>query len=80
MLMRGGYAVIQRYGAVWTGDAQSGWRSPRQTPATLMGLGLSGVAFAGSDIGGYDTDNRHGFGAAHPDRSDSVAMWNDACP
>ncbi len=53
VLSRAGYAGIQRYAAIWTGDAPSTWESLRQTPAMLMGLGLSGVAFAGSDIGGY---------------------------
>ncbi|MCB9594661.1 MAG: DUF4968 domain-containing protein [Sandaracinaceae bacterium] len=53
VLTRAGYAGIQRYAAMWTGDAPSTWASLRQTPAMLMGLGLSGIPFAGSDIGGY---------------------------
>jgi alpha-glucosidase len=53
ILSRAGYAGIQRYAAVWTGDAPSTWDSLAQTPAMLMSLGLSGVPFAGSDIGGY---------------------------
>lgn len=53
VLTRAGYAGIQRYAAMWTGDAPSTWASLRQTPAMLMGLGLSGMPFVGSDIGGY---------------------------
>jgi alpha-glucosidase len=53
VLTRAGYAGIQRYAAVWTGDAPSRWDQLAQTPAMLMNLGLSGVALAGSDVGGY---------------------------
>jgi alpha-glucosidase len=53
VLTRAGSAGIQRYAAMWTGDAPSTWDSLRQTPAMLMSLGLSGVPFVGSDIGGY---------------------------
>jgi alpha-glucosidase len=53
ILTRAGFAGIQRYAAVWTGDAPSDWAHLRQTPAMLMGLGLSGVPFVGSDIGGF---------------------------
>jgi len=53
ILSRAGYAGIQRYAAVWTGDAPSSWESLGQTLAMLLGMGLSGVAFAGSDVGGY---------------------------
>jgi alpha-glucosidase len=53
ILSRAGYAGIQRYAAIWTGDAPSTWETLRQTPAMLASLGLSGVPFVGSDIGGY---------------------------
>jgi len=53
VLTRAGYAGIQRYAAVWTGDAPSTWVSLRQQLPTLLNLGLSGVAFVGSDVGGY---------------------------
>ncbi|MBX3269712.1 MAG: DUF5110 domain-containing protein [Sandaracinaceae bacterium] len=53
VLTRAGYAGIQRYAAMWTGDAPSTWDSLRQVPAMLMGLGISGMPFVGSDIGGY---------------------------
>ncbi|HLL24065.1 MAG TPA: glycoside hydrolase family 31 protein, partial [Kofleriaceae bacterium] len=53
VLSRAGYAGIQRYAAVWTGDAPSTWSALQQTLPMLLGLGLSGVPIVGSDIGGY---------------------------
>ncbi len=53
VLTRAGSAGIQRYAAVWTGDAPSSWHSLRETLPMLLGLGLSGVPFVGSDVGGY---------------------------
>ena len=53
VLSRSGYAGIQRYAAVWTGDAPSTWVSLHQTMPMLLGLGLSGVPMVGSDVGGY---------------------------
>jgi alpha-glucosidase len=53
VLSRAGYAGIQRYAAVWTGDTPSTWDGLRQTLPMLLGLGISGVPFVGSDIGGY---------------------------
>jgi alpha-glucosidase len=53
VLSRAGYAGIQRYAAVWTGDTASTWQGLEQTLPMLLGLGVSGVPFVGSDIGGY---------------------------
>jgi alpha-glucosidase len=53
ILTRAGYAGIQRYAAVWTGDAPSTWTALRGTLPMLLGLGLSGVPLVGSDVGGY---------------------------
>ncbi len=53
VLSRAGYAGIQRYAAVWTGDAPSSWPTLETTLPMLLGLGLSGVPFVGSDVGGY---------------------------
>ena len=53
VLTRSSFAGGQRYAAVWTGDSTSDWSSLRQSIATLMGLGLSGFPFVGSDIGGF---------------------------
>lgn len=53
VLTRAGYAGSQREAALWTGDAPSTWTSLRQQLPTLLNLGLSGMAFVGSDVGGY---------------------------
>jgi alpha-glucosidase len=53
VLTRASFAGGQRYAAVWTGDSTSDWSSLRQSLSTLMGLGLSGFPFVGSDIGGF---------------------------
>jgi len=53
ILSRAGYAGIQRYAAIWTGDAPSTWTSLAQTLPMMLNLGLSGVPFVGSDVGGY---------------------------
>ncbi|APR78667.1 Alpha-glucosidase [Minicystis rosea] len=53
VLTRAGYAGVQRYAAVWTGDAPSTWPTLRGTLPMLLGMGLSGLPFVGSDVGGY---------------------------
>jgi alpha-glucosidase len=53
VLTRAGYAGIQRYAAVWTGDNGSYWEHLEMSLPQLLNLGLSGVAFAGADIGGF---------------------------
>lgn len=53
VLTRAGYAGIQRYAAMWTGDAPSTWWSLRQSLPMLLGMGVSGLSFVGSDVGGY---------------------------
>jgi alpha-glucosidase len=65
VLSRAGYAGIQRYAAVWTGDTPSTWSGLHQTLPMLLGLGLSGVPIVGSDIGGYSGHARAG---SHSDR------------
>jgi len=53
VLTRGGYAGVQRNAAVWTGDNHSWWEHIALMQPMLMNLGLSGVAFAGGDVGGF---------------------------
>lgn len=53
VLTRAGYAGIQRYAAVWTGDNRSFWEHMAMSMPMVLNLGLSGVAFAGPDIGGF---------------------------
>lgn len=53
VLTRSGFAGIQRWSAVWTGDNQSLWEHLEMSLPMVCNLGLSGVGFAGADIGGF---------------------------
>ncbi len=53
ILSRAGFAGMQRYAALWTGDAPSSWASLGQTLPMLLNMGLSGLPFVGSDVGGF---------------------------
>lgn len=53
LLTRAGFAGIQRYAWSWTGDIESSWQGLRQTIATVLGLGLSGLPYTGPDTGGF---------------------------
>jgi alpha-glucosidase len=53
IVSRSGWAGMQRWAWNWTGDVASTWESMRQQIATVVGLGLSGVPYSGSDIGGF---------------------------
>jgi len=60
VLTRATFAAGQRYAAVWPGDNISSWSALADGISTLMGLGLSGFPFVGTDIGGF-------AGAASPE-------------
>ncbi len=53
IVSRSGWAGMQRWAWNWTGDVSSTWESLRQQVSTVVGLGLSGVPYSGSDIGGF---------------------------
>ena len=53
VLTRAGYAGMQRYTAIWTGDNRSEDNHMLAGVRLLNSLGLSGVAFTGMDIGGF---------------------------
>ncbi|RMI14330.1 glycoside hydrolase family 31 protein [Cellulomonas triticagri] len=53
VMCRAGYAGIQRYAQTWAGDNSTSWASLRHNIATVLGMGLSGVANNGTDIGGF---------------------------
>ncbi|WP_461247489.1 glycoside hydrolase family 31 protein [Treponema sp. R6D11] len=56
ILTRSGYAGIQKYASVWTGDNYSSWENLRFTVPMCLNLGLSGVPFCGVDIGGFQSN------------------------
>ena len=53
VLTRAGFAGIQRYAAVWTGDNVASWDHLALSIPMLCNLGISGVPFVGADIGGF---------------------------
>jgi alpha-glucosidase len=53
VLTRAGYAGVQRYAAVWTGDNSANWLHVALTIPMLTNLGASGVPFVGADVGGF---------------------------
>nr|KJR73199.1 MAG: alpha-glucosidase [Thermoproteus sp. AZ2] len=53
ILSRAGYAGIQKYAAVWTGDVVASWEGLRETLMAVLGLAASGVHIVGADIGGF---------------------------
>ena len=54
IITRAGYAGVQRYATIWTGDNSSTWDHLHVSLPMIVGLGLSGIPFAGSDIGGFN--------------------------
>lgn len=54
IINRAGYSGIQRYAQTWAGDNLTDWRTLKYDIETILGMGLSGVANQGCDIGGFD--------------------------
>jgi alpha-glucosidase len=53
VLTRAGFAGVQRYAAVWTGDNSPTWTHLALTIPMLTNLSVSGVPFVGADVGGF---------------------------
>ncbi len=53
VLTRSGFAGVQRWSACWMGDNHSWWEHLEMAMPQLMNMGLSGVPFVGTDIGGF---------------------------
>lgn len=52
-ITRSGYAGMQRYASVWTGDNVASWEHLTIANIQCQRLSVSGVSFAGTDIGGF---------------------------
>ncbi|MEO5673046.1 MAG: glycoside hydrolase family 31 protein [Chitinophagales bacterium] len=65
VLTRAGYAGLQRYTAIWTGDNLAEENHMLLGVRLVNSLGLSGVPFAGVDVGGF----------AGETSSDLMARW-----
>ncbi len=57
VLTRAGFAGIQRYSAVWTGDNRSFWEHLAMSIPMLLNMGVSGLTFVGTDVGGFAHDS-----------------------
>ena len=66
VINRAGYAGIQRYAQVWGGDNLTDWRTLKYNIATIIGMGLSGCANMGCDIGGF---------AGHAPEGELLLRW-----
>lgn len=56
VITRACYAGTQKYATVWTGDNCSHWEHLRMAVPMLLNLGLSGIPFCGTDVGGFSFD------------------------
>ncbi|MCM1174126.1 MAG: glycoside hydrolase family 31 protein [Blautia sp.] len=56
VITRACYSGSQKYAAAWTGDNQSLWTHLRMAIPQQCNLGLSGMPFIGTDIGGFGAD------------------------
>ena len=53
VLTRSGYTGIQKYAAMWTGDNESSYDDLLLQMTMVMSLGISGMPYAGCDLGGF---------------------------
>ncbi len=53
ILSRAGHSGIGRNAFLWTGDARSTWKDLRESLRMILNLGISGMSFTGSDVGGF---------------------------
>jgi alpha-glucosidase len=54
IVTRAGYTGVQRYASMWTGDTYSTWDQLKVSLPMVISLGLSGLPFAGDDVGGFN--------------------------
>ena len=58
ILMRAGYSGAQRNGLVpWSGDVSRSWGGLQSQPDIVLQMGLQGIAFMHSDLGGFAGKN-----------------------
>jgi len=56
ILTRSGFPGIQRHAFAWTGDNASRFEDLALSIPMVLSLGLSGLPFAGADVGGFNED------------------------
>ena len=65
ILSRSGYAGMQKYAAVWTGDNESSWEDLKLQISMVISLGLSGIPYSGCDLGGFAGESEPSLLAAY---------------
>jgi alpha-glucosidase len=53
VMTRAMFAGTQRYAVTWTGDNRGTWDHLKLSVPMILNLGLSGIAYAGADVGGF---------------------------
>lgn len=66
VVCRSGCSGIQRYASTWAGDNPTRWDALQNNIATILNMGLSGVANNGCDVGGFQ--------GSHPDE-ELLVRW-----
>lgn len=56
VITRACYAGSQKYSTAWTGDNQSMWAHVQMAIPQQCNLGMSGMPFIGTDVGGFGAD------------------------
>lgn len=56
VITRACYAGTQKYSTAWTGDNHSIWAHLQMAVPQLCNMGLSGMPFVGTDVGGFGSD------------------------
>ena len=75
-LLRCAWAGSQKYGAlVWSGDIHSSFASLRNQFAAGLNMGLAGITWWTTDIGGF-----HGGDPTNPDFRELLVRWFEFCP
>ncbi|MEM6685654.1 MAG: TIM-barrel domain-containing protein, partial [Bacteroidota bacterium] len=58
ILMRAGYSGSQRYGLIpWSGDVNRTWGGLQSQPEIALQMGMQGLSYMHSDLGGFAGDN-----------------------
>lgn len=56
VITRACYSGSQKYTTAWTGDNHSIWSHIRMAIPQMCNMGLSGMSFVGTDVGGFGSD------------------------
>lgn len=58
LLSRSGFLGLQKHAFLWTGDNHTSWEHLRENLYMIINLSLSGIFYAGADIGGFGAPAR----------------------